>query len=75
MSFSWKHDEDDNNEYWKGLSTLHCLIKYCAFGEIILSLIIIVLLFHDYKQTYNVNLNPLNFNYSLNKNEDHMMNY
>ncbi len=74
MSYSWKHDEDDN-EYWKGLSLLHSLVKYCVFGELILSFLIIVLLFHDYKQTYNVNLNPLNFDYSLNKNEEHIMNY
>ena len=62
MSFVWSHDENDT-EYWSALSTLHGLVRYAVFGEIILTCTIIVLLFIDYKQTYGNNLNPLNLNY------------
>ena len=73
MSFVWSHDKDDT-EYWKGLTTLHGLIRYAVYGEIILSGTIICLLFLDYKQTYGNNLNPLNLNYESKKDEQ-MMNY
>ena len=72
ISFVWSHDKGDT-EYWEGLSTLHFLIRYAVYGEIILSAIVIVLLFLDYKQTYGNNLNPLNLNYENKK--DEMMNY
>ena len=71
-AFVWSHDNDDT-EYWKGLTTLHSLVTYGVYGEIILSCIIIGLLFLDYKQTYGNNLNPLNLNYENKK--DEMMNY
>jgi hypothetical protein len=73
MGFVWSHDKDES-EYWKGLSTLHSLIRYAVYGETILTAFIIGLLFLDYKDTYKVNLNPLNFNYD-NKNNEQMMNY
>ena len=72
MSFVWSHDENDT-QYWKGLTTLHKWIRYGVYGEIILSGTIICLLFLDYKQTYGNNLNPLNLNYESKK--DDMMNY
>ena len=72
MSFVWSHDENDT-EYWKGLTNLHGLIRYGVYGEILLSGAIICLLFLDYKQTYGNNLNPLNLNYESKK--DEMMNY
>ena len=72
ISFVWSHDKGDT-DYWKGLSTLHSLIRYAVYGEIILSAIVIVLLFIDYKQTYGNNLNPLNLNYESKK--DEIMNY
>ena len=64
MSFVWSHDDKEDTEYWKGLTTLHGLIKYSVYGEIIISCGIICLLFVDYKQTYGNNLNPLNLNYA-----------
>ena len=73
MAFVWSHGEDDT-EYWGALSTLHGLIRYAFYWEIILSCIIIGLLFVDYKQTYGNNLNPLNLNYD-NKRDEQMMNY
>ena len=73
MRFVWSHDKDDS-EYWKGLSTLHSLIRYGVYGELIISATIICLLFLDYKDRYRVNLNPLNFNYE-NKSNEQMMNY
>ena len=73
MRFVWSHDEDDT-DYWKGLASLHGLIRYVVYGEILLTLCIIGLLFFDYKQTYGNNLNPLNLNYD-NKRDDQMMNY
>ena len=73
MSFVWSHDKDDT-EYWQGLTTLHGLIRYAVYAEVILSGTIICLLFLDYKQTYGNNLNPLNLNYD-NKKDEQMMNY
>ena len=73
MGFVWSHDKDES-EYWKGLSTLHSLIRFAVYGETLLTAVIIGLLFLDYKDTYKVNLNPLNFNYD-NKNNEQMMNY
>ena len=74
MRFVWSHDDKENIEYWKGLTTIHGLIKYSVYGEIIISCGIICLLFVDYKQTYGNNLNPLNLNYESKKDEQ-MMNY
>ena len=73
MSFVWSHGKDDT-EYWSGLSTLHSLIRYAVYGEIILSAVIVGLLFLDYKQTYGNNLNPLNLNYE-NKKDEQMLNF
>ena len=73
MRFVWSHDKDDT-DYWKGLVTLHGLIRYVVYGEILLTLSIIGLLFFDYKQTYGNNLNPLNLNYN-NKRDEQIMNY
>ena len=73
INFVWSHDKDDN-DYWAGLSTLHSLIKFSVYGEMILSATIIGLLFVDYKQTYGNNLNPLSLSYE-NKNNEQMMNY
>ena len=73
INFVWSHDKDDN-DYWASLSTLHSLIKFSVYGEMILSATIIGLLFVDYKQTYGNNLNPLSLSYE-NKNNEHMINY
>ena len=73
ISFVWSHDKDDT-EYWAGLSTLHSIIKYAVYGEIALTVTIIVILFLDYKQTYGNNLNPLNLNYD-NKKDEQILNY
>ena len=70
INFVWSHDKD----YWAGLSTLHSIIKFSVYGEMILSATIIGLLFVDYKQTYGNNLNPLSLSYE-NKNNEQMMNY
>ena len=74
MSFVWEHDEANDSEYWKELTTLHGLIRYGVYGEIILSCVIIGILFIDYKQIYGKNLNPLDLNYES-KNIDPMINY
>ena len=73
MRFVWSHDKDDT-EYWAGLLTLHSIIKYAVYGEIALTVAIIVILFLDYKQTYGNNLNPLSLSYE-NKSNEQMMNY
>ena len=73
MGFVWSHDKDDS-EYWKGLSTLHSIIRFGVYGEVIISITIMCLLFLDYKDSYRVNLNPLNFN-NDNKSNEQMMNY
>ena len=44
------------------------------YGEIVLTVTIIVILFLDYKQTYGNNLNPLSLSYE-NKSNEQMMNY
>ena len=71
ISFVWSHGPNDT-EYWNGLSTLHILIRYGVYGEIILSCIILCLLFLDYKQTYGNNLNPFNLNYESKRDEQMM---
>ena len=72
MGFVWSHDKDDS-EYWKELSTLHSLVRWGVWGELILSCVIIGLLFIDYKESYGNFLNPLSLNYE-NKKNDPMMN-
>ena len=72
MGFVWSHDKDDS-EYWKELSTLHSLVRWGVWGELILSCVIIGLLFIDYKERYGNFLNPLSLNYE-NKKNDPMMN-
>ena len=74
MSFVWEHDEANDSVYWKELTTLHGLIRYGVYGELILSCVIIGILFIDYKQIYGKNLNPLDLNYES-KNIDPMINY
>ena len=73
MGFVWEHDNKDS-EYWKELITLHSLIKYCVWGELLLSFGIICLLFIDYRETYGKNLNPIDFNYE-NKKTEPMINF
>ena len=72
MGFVWSHDKDDS-EYWKELSTLHSLVRWGVWGELILSCVIIGLLFIDYKESYGSYLNPLSLNYD-NKKNDPMIN-
>ena len=62
MRFVWSHDNDDS-EYWKELTTMHSLVRFGVWGELLLSCIIIGILFFDYKQVYGKNLNPLDLNY------------
>ena len=73
MSFVWEHGENDS-DYWKSLSGMHSLVRYAVYGELLLTLSIIGLLFYYYQVKYSVKLNPLNFNYNL-KNNEHIMNY
>ena len=73
MGFVWEHDKEDS-EYWKELTTLHGLIKYCVWGELLLSCGVICLLFIDYRETYGKNLNPIDFNYE-NKKTESMINF
>ena len=72
MGFVWSHDDNDS-EYWKELSTLHNLIKYGVWGELLLSCAITSILFLDYKQIYGSYLNPLDLNYES-KNNDPILN-
>jgi hypothetical protein len=67
MGFVWSHDKDDS-EYWNELSTLHSLVRYGVWAELLLSCSIIGLLFVDYKQSYGNYLNPISLNYE-NKNK------
>ena len=48
MSFVWEHDEANDSEYWKELTTLHGLIRYGVYGELILSCVIIGDFWLDY---------------------------
>ena len=73
MSFVWSHDDSDS-EYWKELTTLHGLVKFGVWGELLLSSAIIVILFFDYKEAYGKIINPLDFNYES-KNDDPMINF
>ena len=73
MSFVWEHDNEDS-EYWKELSNLHGIIKYGVWGELLLSCVIVVILFLDYKEIYGKNLNPLDLNYES-KNNDPIINF
>ena len=72
MGFVWSHYYNDS-EYWKELSTLHNLIKYGVWGELLLSCAITSILFLDYKQIYGSYLNPLDLNYES-KNNDPILN-
>ena len=72
MGFVWTHDKDDS-EYWKELSTLHSLVRWGVWAELLLSCGIIGLLFFDYKESYGSYLNPLSLNYD-NKKNDPMIN-
>ena len=72
MGFVWEHDEKES-EYWKELTSLHNLVTYGVWGEVLLSCAIEVLLFLDYKDNYGKYLNPLQFDYE-NKNNNPMMN-
>ena len=73
MKFVWSHDDTDS-EYWKELITMHNLVRWGVWGELLLSCTIIVILFIDYKQVYGKNLNPIDLNYES-KSNDPMMNY
>ena len=73
MSFIWSHNENDS-EYWKELTTMHSLVKFGVWGELLLSCTIIVILFVDYKQVYGKNLNPIDLNYET-KNDESMINF
>ncbi len=73
MKFVWSHDNNDS-EYWKELSTMHSLVRWGVWGELLLSCSIIVILFIDYKEVYGKNLNPIDLNYE-NKSNDPMINY
>ena len=73
MGLVWTHDENDS-EYWKELSTLHYIVRYGVWGELLLSCTITGILFYEYKQTYGSYLNPLDLNYES-KNNDPILNY
>ena len=72
MSFVWTHENNDS-DYWKGLSTMHSMVRCAVYGELILSTSIIGILFYYYYQRFKVRLNPLDFNYNM-KNNEEMMN-
>jgi len=54
MSGVWSHEKTDK-EYWQSLSTLHSIIWFLVWCEILLTGGIIAILYIDHKQCFKEN--------------------
>ena len=59
----WNSDSVTHNDYWESLSTVHTIAIIMAFIELALKVIIAVILFFYYKNTFKESGELFNFHY------------
>jgi hypothetical protein len=63
MSSVWNHDNDENKEYWKSLSTMHNIVYFLVWIEILIKCGLGFLFFNSFSKNGQNSKNLFNFYY------------
>ncbi len=63
MSFVWNHDNDEYKVYWRSLSTMHSIVYYLVWVEILIKCGLGYLFYKSFMNKGQDSKNLFNFNY------------